>query len=201
MYKGELWGLIACHNYSPRFIDYKARESAKLIGQILSSALEFRQDEANKHLHDRFTANVDALSKLMLKFDSIEEALTGQYVTLLDAVNAGGAVLSYESSTMKLGKTPDDDQLQQLLAWIRANVTETFYYTNELPALYPDAAAYKSVASGIMVLTLSHDLSEYIIWFKPEHIETITWAGNPDKPAEVDISSGTLKVSPRNSFE
>ena len=29
LYKNELWGLIACHNYSPRFIDYRARDSSK----------------------------------------------------------------------------------------------------------------------------------------------------------------------------
>lgn len=200
IYKGELWGLIACHNYSPRFIDYKARESAKLIGQVLSSALEFRQDEANKHLHDSFTANVDALSKLMLKFNSIEEALTGQYVTIMDAVDAGGAVLAFENNTIALGTTPDDEQLKALIEWIKGNITETFFFTNELPALHPESGAYKHVASGIMVLTLSHDLSEYIIWFKPEHIQTITWAGNPDKPAEVG-ADGTLTISPRKSFQ
>ncbi|MFD0748713.1 ATP-binding protein [Mucilaginibacter calamicampi] len=200
MYKGELWGLVACHNYSPRFIDYKARESSKLIGQILSSALEFRQDEANKHLQERFTANVDALSKLMLKYNSIEEALTEQNITIIDAVDARGAVLTYEGHTAKLGTTPDDDQIKQLLSWIKINVTETFYCTNELPDVYPEAAAFKHVASGVMVLTLSHELSEYIIWFKPEHIETITWAGNPEKAAEVS-ADGTMKISPRKSFE
>ncbi len=200
LYKGDLWGLIACHNYSPRFIDYKARESSKLIGQILSSALEFRQEEANKHLQDRFNANVDALSKLMLKYTSIEEALCGQQVSIADAVDASGAVLVYEDSIAKLGTTPNDEQLQHLLAWIRTNVTETFYYTNELSDVYPEAAAFKHTASGIMVLTLSHDLSEYIIWFKPEHIQTIKWAGNPDKPVEVS-ADGALKISPRKSFE
>ncbi len=200
IYKGELWGLIACHNYTPRFIDYKARESAKLIGQILSSALEFRQDEANKQLQDRFTANVDALSKLMLKNDSIEEALTAQYVTIMDAVDATGAILAYENNIIKLGKTPDDEQIKQLMEWISNNVNETFYYTSELPDVYSKSIEYKHTASGMMVITLSHELSEYIIWFKPEHIETITWAGNPDKPAEVS-NDGSLKISPRESFE
>ena len=50
-----------------------------------------------------------------------------------------------------------------------------------------------------MVLTLSAELSEYIIWFKPEHIQTINWAGNPEKPAE--IVDGAFKISPRHSFE
>jgi chemotaxis family two-component system sensor kinase Cph1 len=35
IYKNELWGLIACHNYTPKFIDYTSRKAAKLIGQIL----------------------------------------------------------------------------------------------------------------------------------------------------------------------
>src|SRR5690606_18753465 len=30
LYMNDLWGLIACHNYTPRFIDYNARESSKL---------------------------------------------------------------------------------------------------------------------------------------------------------------------------
>lgn len=201
IYKNELWGLIACHNYSPRFIDYKSRESAKLIGQILSSALEFRQEEANKHLHDKYNANVDALSKLMLKNSSIEEALTEQHVTIMDTVDADGAVLVYENTFIKLGKTPKDNEIKDLLTWLKENISETFYYTNELPAVYTAANQFKHVASGLMVLTLSHELSEYILWFKPEQIQVITWAGDPDKPAEISNDGTTLKISPRQSFE
>ncbi|NNU33799.1 hypothetical protein HK413_05970 [Mucilaginibacter sp. S1162] len=192
--------MIACHNYSPRFIDYRARDSAKLIGQILSSALEFRQDEANQHLQDKFTATVNTLSKNMLKNNSIEDALTLNDINILHATNATGAVLIYENSVTKLGKTPNDTQLQELTNWIKANVTETFYYTNELPYIFAPADAFKKVASGILVLTLSAELSEYIIWFKPEHLEVVTWAGNPDKPAEI-LTDGSLKISPRQSFD
>jgi chemotaxis family two-component system sensor kinase Cph1 len=86
IYKKELWGLIACHNYTPRFIDFKSRESSKLIGQILSSALEFRQDEENQQQSQAFKSTVDQLSKYLLKSFSIEEALTQQDVTLINAL-------------------------------------------------------------------------------------------------------------------
>jgi chemotaxis family two-component system sensor kinase Cph1 len=200
IYKKELWGLIACHNYSPRFIDYRARDSAKLIGQILSSALEFRQDEANQHLQDKFTANVNVLSRNMLKNNSIEDALTLNDVNLMHATNATGAALIYENSVIKLGQTPNDEQLHLLTRWIKDNVTDTFYYTNELPYIFPEADAFKKLASGILVLTLSAELSEYIIWFKPERLEVVTWAGNLDKPMET-AADGSLKISPRHSFE
>jgi len=200
LYKNELWGLIACHNYTPRFIDYKARDSAKLIGQILSSALDFRQDEANKDLQDRYNAKVNALSKNMLKSNSIEEALALPGVNIMHVTDAAGAALIYENNITKVGNTPNDEQIQKLLSWVKETVNEPFYYTHELPYLYPEADAYKKVASGIMVLTLSAELSEYIIWFKPECLEIVTWAGNPDKPVEIN-TDGTVKISPRASFD
>ncbi len=200
IYKKELWGLIACHNYSPRFIDYRARDSAKLIGQILSSALEFRQDEANQLLHDKFKVVVDTLTKNMLKNNSIEDALTLPEVNVMHATDATGAALIFENSITTLGKTPNDEQIKKIIDWIKLNVYEPFYYTNELPYTFPDADVYKGAASGLMVLTLSAELSEYILWFKPEHIETINWAGNPDKPVEL-TADGTMQISPRHSFD
>lgn len=200
LYKKELWGLIACHNYSPRFIDYKARDSAKLIGQILSSALVFRQDEANKHLQDKFNASVDALSKNMLKNNSVEEALTLPGTNIMHVTDAAGSALIYENNVTLVGNTPTVHQIRELLAWAKANIDEPFFYTNELPHIYPEANAYKKVASGVMILTLSAELAEYIIWFKPEHLEIVTWAGNPDKPVEIN-ADGSAKISPRASFE
>src|SRR5690606_19781943 len=118
LYKNELWGLIACHNYTPRFIDYNSRESSKLIGQILSSALEFRQEETNQQKQEVFKNNLDVLAKQLQEEDSIEDALTKQQVTILDIVDASGAVLVYENSVTKLGKTPNEDQLASLFDWL-----------------------------------------------------------------------------------
>lgn len=201
IYHKELWGLIACHNYTPRFINYKSRESAKLIGQILSSALEFRQDEENKNTYDTYKAAVSELSRYMLQSMSIEDALTSHSITLMDVADVSGAVLVYENNTTKLGLTPDDEQLSNLIAWVNETITEPIYYTQHLSQLYPEAAAFKRIASGMFVCTISIELSEYVIWFKPEQLQTIQWAGNPEKPAEVDMKDGLLAISPRKSFE
>ena len=200
MYKNELWGLIACHNYSPKFINYKSRESCKLIGQILSSALEFRQDEENQLIYQQFKNNFDHLSKSLQKSISIENALTGENITMLDIVNATGAVLVYEKSIVKLGVTPTDEQLAGVLDWIKKNITVSLYYTANLSVNYPDAGIYKDIASGMMIFVLSKELEEYAIWFKPEIIKTITWAGNPEKRLETN-ADGSVFLSPRNSFE
>lgn len=201
IYHNELWGLIACHNYTPRYIHYKARESAKLIGQILSSALEFRQDEENQSVYEKYKTAVSELSKYMLQSNSIEDALTLNTISLLDVADAHGAILVYENNITKLGITPDDEQLKDLINWIRDNVNEPIYYTQNLPSLFPEATIYKTRASGIFVCTISKELNEYVIWFKPEQMQIIQWAGNPEKPAEIDIRNGLLSISPRKSFE
>ncbi len=200
LYRGNLWGLIACHNYNPRFIDFKSRESAKLIGQILSSALEFRQDEESQYQTEAFKTAVNKLSKFMFKTGSIEDALLKNDITLLDVTGATGALLVFENSFHPIGATPDHDQLEALVSWARENVTEQLYYTDNFSAVNPDAKGYKDLASGIMLCTLSAELGEYMIWFKQEKLQKIKWAGNPEKPVETDVN-GVLQISPRKSFE
>jgi chemotaxis family two-component system sensor kinase Cph1 len=200
MYKGELWGLIACHNYTARFIDYKARESAKLIGQILSSALEFRQDEEDQLLTDSFNKSVDKLSRLLVTNDTIAQALLHEDANLLDIVKASGALLIHDNTISHMGITPDPGQTEDLLVWIKENIKDSIYHTNSLSKDYPAATEFKGIASGMMVCTLSKDLSEFIIWFKPEIVQTIKWAGDPNKPFEF-TTDGKLQISPRHSFD
>ena len=52
----------------------------------------------------------------------------------------------------------------------------------------------------MLVCRLSKELKEYMIWFRPEVAATVTWAGNPDKPVEIN-ASGLSQISPRKSFE
>ncbi|MBC7745300.1 MAG: GAF domain-containing protein [Flavobacterium sp.] len=198
--KKELWGLIACHNYSPRSIDFKSRESSKLIGQILSSALVFRQDKENHEIYEIYKNYLDQLTKQLQESDSIEEALINKQVNLLNAVNASGAVLLYQKKMFKLGTTPDDAQLTKLFRWIKESEKDALYFTSSLSEEHPEAGSYRKVGSGMLLSVLSKELEEYIIWFKPEFIQTIKWAGNPEKPVEIN-ANGFAHISPRHSFD
>jgi chemotaxis family two-component system sensor kinase Cph1 len=200
IYQGELWGLIACHSYTPRYIHYKQREAAKLIGQVLSSALSFRQQEEDQHKSNRLKEAIDDLTRHLLRYNNMEDALFKHEVTLLHAVEAGGAVLAYDNHFYHAGHTPDDAFLTGFRDWLQDNLQEAIYATDRLPEEYPPALAYKAVASGMLVCRLSRELKEYLIWFRPEVSTTVTWAGNPDKPVEL-TETGLLHISPRKSFE
>lgn len=198
--KGELWGLIACHNYSPKFIDYRAREGSKLIGQIISSALEYRQtEEAN----DKSAQMLDALHEVSghLERDSdLIHALIGHDSTILDVVEASGAAILFEGSIHKVGITPGDTDLQELFDWLKSHMKESIYHTVNLSSVFSPAKRYLKLGSGIMACMLSKEMGELIVYFKPEKLSSVNWAGNPEKPVEVK-EDGTNVISPRKSFE
>ncbi len=200
MYKDELWGLIACHNYSPRFINYKAREASKLIGQIISSALEYKQDEANVQKNEQFKAAYNELSDMLRKGGDISEAITQHETNILSVTDATGAVLVYEDKITPLGQVPEKVDLENLVNWLKKNMEDRIYYTHQLPEVYQPAKNFSNVASGILACTLSKEMGELIAWFKPEQLSTINWAGNPNKPVEVD-AHGVMNLSPRRSFD
>ncbi|CAM3890363.1 ATP-binding protein [Mucilaginibacter galii] len=200
LYKDELWGLIACHNYTPRFINFKAREASKLIGQIISSALEYKQDEENVVKSLNYNVAYDSLSLILRNGGNVAYAISGHDTTLLDITDATGAAVIYEDKVTMLGKTPGKEQIEELVNWLIDHMEDRIFYTHQLPEIYQPAQAYSELASGVMVCTLSKEMGEFLIWFKPEQIATINWAGNPDKPVEVD-NNGLANLSPRTSFE
>ncbi|MGD1806843.1 GAF domain-containing protein [Dapis sp. BLCC M126] len=41
--QNKLWGLIACHHYSPKYINYETRKVGGFLGQFLSAHLFSKQ--------------------------------------------------------------------------------------------------------------------------------------------------------------
>jgi len=198
--KGKLWGLAACHHYTPRFINYKLRESAKFVGQILSSSLNFRQAREDEQKKDRLKRAVNALTRSLHNNKSLSASLFEQEVTILQAVESTGAVLSFEKNIYTIGNVPDQAFIAEILGWLDETMDDALFETDRLPLLYPPARLYTAHASGLLACRLSKELKEYILWFRPEIPGIMQWAGNPEKLVETG-SDGTAKISPRTSFE
>ena len=197
---GELWGLIACHNYSPKFIDYKAREASKLIGQILSPALEYRLGEEDSEKFALLDETVSTLIKYIEKESDIVSALTANAVTINDVCSTSGAVLVFDNKITSIGLTPSKDEVKEIVKWVIDNSQDMVFYTHRFPTIYPAAEKQSHFASGLFACILSRELSEMILFFKPEQKQSIIWGGNPEKAVEV-ASDGSLQLSPRKSFD
>ena len=197
---GELWGLIACHNYSPKFIDYKGREGSKLIGEILSSALEYREAEEDSEVVEQFKDTASVLQEHLNRDKYLVDALTKHDRNLLDVTKGTGVAIIFENALKTIGNVPDEQSIWELAHWLKDHSDESIYHTHRLSEIFHPAKKYKDIASGILACSISKNPEEVIIWFKPEQINTVNWAGNPDKPVEPS-ETGIANLSPRKSFE
>ncbi|MBO0936268.1 GAF domain-containing protein [Fibrella sp. HMF5335] len=201
LYRGELWGLISCHHYAgPRMIDYPKRASVKLISQLLSTALEIRKDDEDEQFSHMLNQREQQLYHQMLADWDIVQGLTKHPLTALELNTATGAALLFENKLYTLGHTPADSDIQALIEWLKMVSTDAVFQTDQLPNLYAPAELYREQAAGALVLVLSREMNEYLIWFKPEQKQTQYWGGNPEKPVVLG-EDGTARLSPRKSFD
>jgi two-component system, chemotaxis family, sensor kinase Cph1 len=199
MSKNQLWGLIACHNRAPRFIDYNSRVACKFIGQLFSAALEFKNNELMEEKVNQYAQNQVKLFEQLMKDLEPVEALVKKPVNLLSINSAEGAVLFFENKMHCLGNVPDEQDIIALIDWLRINEPGNFFQTFSLARQYPEAEKYASIGSGIMITQIAHDRSEYILWFKPEIKRSVNWAGEQNKTV-TKLEDGSIRMSPRKSF-
>ncbi len=196
----KLWGLIACHHTSPKHIPYNIRTACEFIGQVVS--VELANKEASEDIDYKMllkslqTQFVEALSQAEYLVDGMVQ-LKSQ---LLNLVNATGAAICGGDQCILVGKTPSEAEVHALLDWIKPHLHQSLFETRSLSKEYPAAESFKAIASGVLALEISRVHHNYILWFRPEVIQTVNWGGNPSKRVET-ATDGSLRLSPRKSFE
>lgn len=196
----KLWGLIACHHSSPKFIPYHIRTACEFIGQVMSAELANKtaseDSDHKRQVKALQTQFVEALAQSKLFLEGMKQ-LRSQ---LLDLVSATGAVVCSGSQWVYVGETPSRAEVQALLNWIKLHLHDSVFETPSIAKRYPAAEAFQTIASGVLALEISRIHSNYILWFRPEVIQTVSWGGDPNKPVEVE-SDGNIRLSPRKSFD
>lgn len=196
--ENKLWGLIACHHYQPRFLDYLSRTTAEIIGQVFSHHLSLRE-ESEHHVYARqIKLRENLLVEQISRHWHIPKGLTEHAITFLSLCECSGGAICYDGQLQTMGCAPGEEAVRQLIDWLNQQEEDVFC-TDHLSAHFPAGDALKSAVSGLLSIRISRQLGEYILWFKPEVVRTVTWGGNPDKPAVWDKEK--LRLSPRKSFE
>ncbi|MEG3850955.1 PAS domain S-box protein [Microcoleus sp. herbarium13] len=196
----KLWGLIACHHQTPKYINYEIRTACELIAKFVNLELSYKQDSENweyaiylKEICHKFIAEISQ------KNCFVEGLLTSRD-ELLTLVGATGGVVCAKENLIAIGKTPEVAEIEKLIAWIRPQINNEVFHTDSLSKLYPPAEKFKQIASGLLVLAISEMQNYYILWFRPEAIQTVNWAGQPEEKIELK-PDGRRPLSPRTSFE
>ncbi|WP_340051364.1 ATP-binding protein [Pseudomonas proteolytica] len=200
--KGDkLWGLISCGNREPLHVPNDLRTTCQTIGQVLS--LQISAMEALDISRQR-EEKVDALGVLNQAMsnssDAVFDGLAQCPQVLMDLVQAGGVAIIEGQQLHRYGNCPEPEQIRALHKWLK-DTGQPVFASHHLSAVYPPAADYQAVASGVMAMSLPKPVDNGVLWFRPEVKENIQWSGDPKKPLALEKSDTGLRLRPRTSFE
>jgi light-regulated signal transduction histidine kinase (bacteriophytochrome) len=201
---GELWGLIACHHDTATHFPYQVRAACELLAQVTSLQLKSAEHAEQlayrlklEDVHQRLVARSAREGDLL--------ALTAHQPSLLDAIDAGGAALYHLNRWWCVGRVPDVAQLDALAAWLYEqpeldSATRPVFATDALAHVFPAAIGLEDIASGVLAVGLSRQRRGLMVWFRPQTMSTVRWAGNPRDEPTAPGAQGR-RLSPRASFE
>ncbi len=194
--EGRLWGLISGHHAEPRAIPYLVRSACDMLTKMVGTQLTSFQTTARMRTMVRFhDVQRRMLTRIAAEKDYLS-AVAAQMELLMEVTDSTGAVLAVDGEFSCAGATPDVGGLRRITEWLDTYSTLEFYETNQLSAELPWAADLTGVASGLLAIRISDVRRQYILWFRPEVISTVRWAGEPVKAMDQ-----AKRLHPRLSFE
>jgi chemotaxis family two-component system sensor kinase Cph1 len=197
---GELWGLISCHHKTPRNVPFEIRTACDFLGQVLSVHLDARERAADYEQRMRLKEIHGKLLPFMAAEEHFVDGLVKRPQELLALTNAQGAAVVFEDKRSLIGVTPTDEQVAALVNWLsEQRGGEELVCLDSLPAVLPESEGYKDQATGLLAVEISKLHNSYILWFRREAVQTVSWGGDPHKP--VESQDGQMRIHPRKSFE
>jgi light-regulated signal transduction histidine kinase (bacteriophytochrome) len=195
--RDELWGLIACHHDAPHYLACETRAACEVFAQVFSLQLESRENaESYEYSLQQRSVHQQLVTRLAQE-ESLSDGLIRHRPNLLDLIQADGVVVFVDGEYSEIGHTPGQAGVQSLLRRLDTREDGVFA-TDSLRESFPDLAASCGEIAGVLALSVSRSPRDYILWFRREVVETVTWAGNPAKA--VEVVDGTETLTPRASF-
>lgn len=200
--EGQLWGLVAAHHYSPRYLRCTLRAAVDLLAEVVSTRLSAIENYA----HAQVALMVRRLEQRLVEATSTEgdwrHALFRSPRTLLQPLEATGAALFCEGEVLTTGEAPSTPELRALLDWVEqqqpAQATPGAPFAcASVGTAHPPLASLTPTASGVLAVRLSTNRPDWLMWFRKEQLQSVTWAGDPAKPM---VANNPLELSPRRSF-
>jgi len=199
LHRGQLWGLIACHHRTPLFLSCDLRAACELFAQMFSLQLEarLRADDYEhalqmREVHQRILARLG-------EFTDLSRGLLHHRPGLLDLVRADGVAVLVEGTISQAGHTPTPAAIQTLVRVLSERSEPGLFVSDRLAEDLPDAGIGPADAAGVLAVSTSRSPRDWIVWFRREVVETVTWAGNPAKAIRLTAEGETL--TPRSSFQ
>ncbi|GAA5950234.1 hypothetical protein JCM21900_003518 [Sporobolomyces salmonicolor] len=192
---GDLWGLLALHTYG-RYghrVSFPVRQLCKLLGESISHNIE-RISYANR-----------LQARNLLNTGASDEDPSGYIIAkaedLLDLFHADFGALSIGDEAKILGPVSNSQELLAVLEYLRIKRFTSMRYSQYIKQDFPDIDyphGFELIA-GMLIVPLSAEGKDFIVFFRKGAVSEVHWAGNPY--ANKTSSADSRRLEPRKSFK
>ena len=195
---GKLWGLIACHHYSPKVPSYFMRTELELFAEIFSLELtsrlmQERETESNRvrNVHNQIMATIGGEGTLI-------ELLKRQFATMRSLIDCDGIGAVVDEEYHSSGVSLRHEQVRQLTRYLNRQASSEVIAITSVAKVLNDYDTQTDKVAGVLAIPISKNPRDYLLFFRNAQTQTVNWAGNPDKP--VTQVANEDRLAPRESF-
>lgn len=197
---GRLWGLITCGHRSASQLPPAIRNTCETLARMVStqiSALEARE------IQRRHASNIPAMRLLDKAMRGGERhvfhALLDDPSSLLRLVNASGAAVVVDGAVTSAAACPSPGEIRSLAAWASGCADDVgLTRCHHLASVNEAWRTCADVASGLLAIVFPPPLQACLLWFRPELIRHVQWAGRP--AFSPPVHGGAAVLGPHRSF-
>lgn len=200
---GQLWGLIALHNYGPhgKRIAFPLRRLCRLLGDSFSQNIE------RLSLAARLKSRQDLLGITRPSGMGASGYFTSDPEELFHLFRADYGVVSVGKEVKLLGPVDSSQEVLGLTEYLRLKRFTTILSTSNISKTFTDMVLpfKQNTVAGLLLIPLSRAGTDFMCFMRKAQIKQVRWAGNPYKPthhpdgnAEAEANAA---LEPRKSFK
>jgi light-regulated signal transduction histidine kinase (bacteriophytochrome)/CheY-like chemotaxis protein len=195
---GKLWGLIACHHYEPRTLSMAERVAAEMFGDFFSLTLDVLHHKSLLDTALKARHALDGLLREVAYHSDVDAFLRERLSIFSTIVPCDGVALWANGTWTASGLAPPRSLVPSLARFVNTTSEGRIWATHEIRAHMPSFEDVDVDVAGVLAVPISQMPRDYLFLFRKEVVETVNWAGNPNKQYEV----GPLgdRLTPRKSF-
>ncbi len=119
---GKLWGLFACHHYSPHHVSFERRTAAELFGQMFSWIIETREREATTAYETRAQQIQERLIEAAASHEHSQRAIVDFVDDYRKMIECDGIAIWSDDEVTLSGDTPTAAEVKDLVALHQSHV-------------------------------------------------------------------------------
>lgn len=199
--EGRLWGLIACHGRDAGVIPHDTRLSCETLASTFAIMANMLEATAIKNAQIELDEKLRQLFTRLHRNENPFSALFKNHTMLEDIFSAVGTAFVTKTQAEIAGLAPPQSLTLELAEDFRARFIEeqkTVLAVDSLTSMDAKWRDLIDISCGVLAIYLPSSDSVFMI-FRPEHLRTVTWGGDPRKKMEKRQYPGQL--NPRLSFE